>query len=67
MQNTVDKFRSCTSHKQSFCVANIMKTGYIYVYQACLYIGLKPRDTPLSCFHMIVVQYHILLNKTSRL
>ena len=29
---------------------------YIYIY---IYIVLKPRDTLLSCFHMIVVQYHI--------
>ena len=38
MQNTVNKFRSCTSHKQSFCVANIMKTGYIYMFTKHVYI-----------------------------
>ena len=33
---------------------------YIYIYTYIyIYIVLKPRDTLLSCFHMIVVQYHM--------
>ena len=31
------------------------------------YIVLKPRDTLLSCLHIIVVKYHIRLKKRSRL
>ena len=37
---------------------------FMYIY---IYIVLKPRDTLLSCFHIIVVQYYILLKKISRL
>ena len=52
----------------SFCVANIMKIGTILIYihihiDTYIYIVLKPRDTLVSCFHIIVVQYHILLKK----
>ena len=59
---TVDKFRSCTSHNHKL---SLFLCGTHH--ENWKYIALKPGDTLLSCFHMIVVQYHVLLKEMNNL
>ena len=56
----MDKFRSCTSHNWSCFLCDKHHLNWKYIV-------LKHGDTLLQCFHMIVVQYHILLKKMNHL